>query len=190
MARQPEGSTSGVAGPHTSLHGIAQRPVDGPAFAHFFVERAVRLDRLDVRPGGPAHDLERPELVAERRLQLATVDVHRLAAEARPVRVGRVGADPHGVSQRGGDGGGHGGFVTGVAAAGHVGRGHEGEHGALTLDALGVARLADVGVQVDVAFGHALILLRAARPRRRRGRPPAGGGASARGYRRRWCRSC
>ncbi len=127
----------------------AQHEIDGAALGHLSVERAVRLHRRDLGARRRAHRGQGPQLLGQGTLQLVAVDVHGPAAEALAVGVGRVRPHPHAVLERGRDGRRHGLLVARVAAARHVGAGHEPEQAALRLDRRRLGRLTDVRVEVD-----------------------------------------
>ena len=57
------------------------------------VERAVRLDVAQLDAGGAAERLERADLVADHRLDLVGLEVHRAATEAEQIGIARLRTD-------------------------------------------------------------------------------------------------
>ena len=112
------------------------------------VQRAVRLDVSDGRARHATEAVEGADLVDDIVGQLPRRHVDEPATEPGQVAVGDLGPDDDSVLDRTRARPAQGGGVTGVEAAGHVGRRDEREHGVVVAQHPPPERLAQVGVEV------------------------------------------
>ena len=112
------------------------------------VERAVRLDVLELDAVGAAEPVQRADLVKHALLDLGWRHADGAPAEALQVRVAGLGADAHPelLAQR--DGGIHHSEVAGVKAAGEVGAGDVSDHGRVVAQRPAPVAFAQIAVQV------------------------------------------
>ena len=146
--RQGRGQQDQVAvdGAHRARDDIGQRVV----LAGLVAERAVRLDVHEPGALGRGDASQGAHLVDDGGLKLGRRHLHRPAAEALQVRVGRVRARAHARGHGGADGAAHDQRVPRMEAAGDVGRPHHLQQGLVVAHGPGAEGFAEIGVQIDL----------------------------------------
>ena len=116
------------------------------------VQRAMRFDVTDRRPGGVSQRLQRADLVDDIGGEILGADIDVASAEAGQVAIAHLGADPNPPLRGGSAHFQQPGGVAGMESAGDVRAGDQVEHRLVVTQAPDTEALAQIGIEVHRAI--------------------------------------